>query len=265
MCCTVAMGSYAMEKALSEEAVEKAIVESGAVDQLTDSILKNSTGNMGGQWGETMKTILKSQAMTDFFSAYTAACLQSQISGEEPDAIGEDAMNQAFQQGIDECIANGSISMGEFERKAFDVALNLAMPALTSGINVVMEQLNLTSFVDPETAEKIETVQQITKPETRYAAIGLAVIICLLLLVLFWRSKAGLIWCGVVILLVAGLFELLSMALGKTVESTDGLLVLSTQMLYIMVSYGVQKIAVIGAIAGGICFPLCPVLRLISK
>ena len=117
----LALGSYAVTEAISEESVEKAIRETDAVGQLTDSIIQDNTVNLGGRYGEIMQTVLKSDAMTDFFTVYTARCLQSQIYGEEMEEVGADDLNMAFSRGMDECIEDGSIDMGEGERKLFDL------------------------------------------------------------------------------------------------------------------------------------------------
>lgn len=258
---SLVLGSYAVSKALSEEAIEKAIVETGAVDQLTDRILQENTSNLGGGWGDTMKSILKSDSMTEFFSAYTAKCLQGQIYNENYEEIGSDELNAAFQDGIDECIADGSINLSDFERKAFDTALNYSMPSLTKGINYVLEEMDLSSFVGDETAGQIETAKMLASPEVRYAALAASAILCLIIIIMFWRSKMGLIWCGVVILIAAAVFELFGFMLDGTVQSSGENIALSTRMLYVMVAYGLQKIAIIGGIAGAAAFPLCPILR----
>lgn len=83
----LALGSYAVSEAISEEGVEKAITETDAVGELTDNIIQQNTVNMGGVYGETMQAILKSDAMTDYFTEYTARCLQSQIYGEEMEEL----------------------------------------------------------------------------------------------------------------------------------------------------------------------------------
>ena len=172
----LALGSYAVSEAISEEGVEKAITETDAVGELTDNIIQQNTVNMGGVYGETMQAILKSDAMTDYFTEYTARCLQSQIYGEEMEELGSDDLNMAFSRGTDECIANGTITMNKGERAMFDTALNLAMPALTEGINYVLSQMNLTDFVDEETAEQIEMARTATSDEVRYGAAGIAIL-----------------------------------------------------------------------------------------
>lgn len=267
-----AMGAFAITQAVSEKSVEEAIVKTDAVNQLTDNILANSTVNMGGEYGQEMKEILKSQAMTDFFTAYTAACLQNQLAGEEGTAgsgyyneIGSDDLHQAFGHGIDECLQKGSISMDEGERQLFDAALNEAMPNLTEGINAVIQQMNLTSFVDEETDRNLQQARKITSPELRMAALALAAIACILLIVLRHERRTGLIWCGICILLVAGLLFVMSMMLSGTEEASTNFISLSERMMYIMVSYGAEKLAVMGGIAGGVLLVSGGIIKAVSR
>ncbi|MBE6029942.1 MAG: hypothetical protein E7226_07365 [Clostridiales bacterium] len=261
----LALGSYAVAETVSEDAVEKAITETDAVGKLTDNIIEHNTVNLGGVYGDTMQAILKSNAMTEFFTAYTTRCLQSQIYGEGMEEIGADDLNAAFSKGTDECIENGSISMDRGERALFDEALNTAMPNLTKGINFVLSQMNLTSFVDEDTASQIELARTATSTEVRYGATGIAILACVLLFALYWRSKFGMLLSGIMILVVAAFFFVLSMMIDQTVESSGTGLVLSRQMLYIMVSYGAQQAVRVGTIVGGAMIVGCPIFKLVFR
>ena len=260
----VALGSFAVGEAISEEGVREAIVESDAVGKLTDNIIQQNTINLGGEYGEVMKTVLKSDAMTEFFTEYTASCLQSQIYDKDMEEIGSDDLNQAFSRGMDECLANGSISMNEGERMIFDQALNMSMPALTYGINYVLGQMDLTDFVDEDMEQQVKMAQTAASEEVRYGAALVAIITCLLLLLLYWRSKMGLIVSGIVILAIAALLYLLSMMIEQTAGASGTDIVLSRQMLCIMITYGLGQAIALGAVAGGalvVGFPIFPSIR----
>ena len=262
---SLALGSYAVSEAISEDAVEEAITETDAVGQLTDNIIQHNTINLGGVYGETMQTVLKSDAMTAFFTEYTARCLQSQVYGEEMEEIGSDDLNMAFSQGMDECLANGTISMNEGERKMFDVALNAAMPNLTKGVNYVLSQMDLDAFVDEETAEQIEMARTATSDQVRYGAAGIAIMACLLIVVLYWRSKIGLIWCGAIILVIAAFMYILSMMIDQTMASSGDGIVLSRQMLYVMVTHGTIAAMKVSAVVGGAMIIAFPIFRLVFR
>ena len=262
---SLALGSYAVSEAISEDAVEEAITETDAVGQLTDNIIQHNTINVGGVYGETMQTVLKADAMTAFFTESTARCLQSQVYGEEMEEIGSDDLNMAFSQGMDECLANGTISMNEGERKMFDVALNAAMPNLTKGVNYVLSQMDLDAFVDEETAEQIEMARTATSAQVRYGAAGIAIMACLLIVVLYWRSKIGLIWCGAIILVIAAFMYILSMMIDQTMASSGDGIVLSRQMLYVMVTHGTIAAMKVGAVVGGAMIIAFPIFRLVFR
>ena len=151
------------------------------------------------------------------------------------------------------------------ERALFDEALNTAMPNLTKGINYVLSQMNLTSFVDEDTAKQIELARTATSTEVRYGAAGIAILACVLLFALYWRSKFGILLSGIMILIVAAFFFVLSMMIDQTVESSGTGLVLSRQMLYIMVSYGAQQAVRLGAIIGGAMIVGCPIFKLVFR
>ena len=260
----LALGSFAIGKAVSEDAVREAITKTDAVGQLTGNIIMHNTINLGGEYGETMQAILKSDAMTDFFTEYTAGSLQAQVYGGNMEEIGSDDLNAAFSRGMDECLANGTVSMDEGERMIFDQALNTSMPILTKGVNYVLEQMKLTDYVDEETSHQIEMVRAASSDEIRYGATGIAIMACILLIALYWRSKMGFFICGVIVLAVAAFFYLLSMMITQTLDA-GGSLVLSKQMLYVMISYGALAATRVGAVVGGAMIVACPVFKLRSR
>ena len=261
----LALGSFAVSRAVSEDAVRQAITETDAVGQLTDNIIMHNTINLGGEYGETMQAILKSDAMTDFFTAYTARSLQSQIYGGEMEEIGSDDLNAAFSRGMDECLANGSVTMDEGERMIFDQALNTAMPNLTKGVNYVLDQMRLTDYVDEDTAHQIELAKSATSDEVRYGAAGIAIMACLILIALYWRNKAGFLLSGVIVLFVAAFFFVLSIMIGQTMEAGGSSIVLSRKMLFVMVSYGSLAAVRIGAVCGAALIAACPVFKLLFR
>lgn len=261
----LALGSFAVSEAVSENAVEEAITKTDAVGKLTDNIIVRNTINLGGEYGDTMQAILKSDAMTEFFTEYTARSLQGQVYGEDMEEIGSDDLNQAFSRGMDECLANGTVTMDEGERMIFDQALNTAMPNLTEGVNFVLDQMSLSGFVDEDTEEQIEIAQAATSAEVRYGAAGIAIMACLVLIALYWRSKTGFLISGAIILAVAAFFYVLQMMIGQTLASSGTGIVLSRQMLYIMVSYGAMEAVRIGAIVGSALLVAFPLFRLLFR
>jgi len=261
----LALGAYAIAEAVSEDAVEQAITRTDAVGQLTGNIIARNTINLGGAYGEEMQTILKSDAMTEFFTAYTARSLHCQIYGGEMEEIGADDLNAAFSRGMDECLEKGTVTMGKGERSDFDEALNTSMPNLTKGVNYVLSQMKLTEYVEDDTGSQLELAKTITSDEVRYGAAGIAIMACVVLIALYWGSKFGLLLSGLLLLVVAAFFYMLSVMIGQTLDASGGSIVLSRQMLYVMVSYGALAAARAGAVTGCALCAACPAFKLLFK
>ena len=119
--------------------------------------------------------------------------------------------------------------------------------------------------VDEETAEQIEMARTATSDEVRYGAAGIAILACILLFALYWRSKSGMLLCGILILVVAALFYGVSMMIDKTVTADGAGLVLSRQMLYIMISYGATEAMKVGTVIGGAMIVACPIFKLVFR
>ena len=125
--------------------------------------------------------------------------------------------------------------------------------------------MSLTGFVDEDTAEQIEIARTATSDEVRYGAAGIAILACILLFALYWRSKFGMLLCGIMILVVAAFFYFMSMMIEQTMVADETGLILSRQMLYIMVSYGAAQAMKVGAVIGGAMIVACPVFKLVFR
>ena len=55
----LALGSFAVSRAVSEDAVRQAITETDAVGQLTGNIIIQNTINLGGEYGPEMQARLR--------------------------------------------------------------------------------------------------------------------------------------------------------------------------------------------------------------
>ena len=147
----------------------------------------------------------------------------------------------------------------------FDEALNTSMPNLTKGINYVLEQMSLKDFVDENLSKQIETARMGTSDEIRYGAAGIAILACILLIAIYWRSKFGILLSGIMVLVVAAFFYMLSMMIEQTLSSTGTNIVLSRQMLFIMVSYGAMQAMKAGAVIGGAMVVACPIFKILFR
>ena len=80
-----------------------------------------------------------------------------------------------------------------------------------------------------------------------------------------YYSKFGMLLSGIMVLVVAAFFYMLSMMIDQTLSSTGTNIVLSRQMLFIMVSYGATRAMKAGAVIGGAMIVACPIFKLVFR
>ena len=60
------MAAFAFDRALSEESLRKAVEENNLVEAMVEEALRESTVSMGGEYGEMVMSVMRTDAMTDF-------------------------------------------------------------------------------------------------------------------------------------------------------------------------------------------------------
>lgn len=105
----VTMGMFCIDKALTEDATEKAITNSSIVQELIDRALAENTVNGGGEYGEIASAVMETEAMTSFFTGYMTNAMRSAVYGETYEEIADDELMAAFSEGVDELNGRGSV------------------------------------------------------------------------------------------------------------------------------------------------------------
>ncbi len=97
----MAMGIFSVDRALSEETINKTIAETGIIDDLIDEALSDSTVSMAGSYGELVKSAMKTEAMNSFFAAYLTSAIRSEVYGEQYEEIADADVLDFYQYGYD--------------------------------------------------------------------------------------------------------------------------------------------------------------------
>lgn len=204
---SAAMGVFSIDRAVSEESVSKAMEETGIVQELTDEVISENTVNMGGKYGEVINGAIKTDAMNDFFSSYISTAIRSDVYGEPYEEIGSDDLMNAFSAAMDELKAENNIQITSEEEEIIRAAMLREIPDLTENINENIKKYDTTSI---DLGNEENSAQFLTQSTTKILTVVASIILCAIIIALFWRSKAGFIWCAVVF----GIAALIYMGLG---------------------------------------------------
>ncbi len=238
---SAAMGVFSIDRAVSEDSVSKAVKETGIVQELTDEVISENTVNMGGEYGEVIKAAMDTDAMNAFFSSYISSSVRSEIYGEEHEEIGSDELMNAFSSAIDELRASGQTDITSEEEEIIRTAILQEIADLTDSINekTYFDTTELTEGQD----EGLPGI--FTQTGMKLLTAAVSIVLCALLIALFWRSKVGFIWCAVVFGITALIYKCLSMiGGGDIIDVTSGSI--SEKFVITLLAEGFSDVAIAG-------------------
>lgn len=244
----MAMGIFSVDRALSEDTIKKSITESKVVDDVVNEALKDSTVSMGGAYGDLIKSAMKTDAMSGFLAAYLTSAVRSEIYGEQYEEIGQDDLMQAFSSAIDEMEDSGAIDISAQEESLIKELINRELPDLTANLNSIVSQYDaLDDEVLNDATSQAEASKSLLSRHAQIVMILISAALCLVLIALFWRSKAGFLWSAIVTGLVTGIYVILTLVGASGTLTAE----LSTADAFVLslLSNGFRDAAIAGGIA----------------
>lgn len=251
----VTMGTFCVDKALTEDATEKAITNSSIVQELIDTALTENTVNGGGEYGEIVSTVMKTEAMTSFFTGYMTNAMRSVVYGETYEEIADDELMAAFSAGVDELNVKGALNITPVEEELIKQQMQRQMPDLTADLNQIAEELK----VEPgDYDENIQSYRGFVNHGSQAVGIIICLLLCAVLFALFWRSKLGIVWCGIITLLTSVMLLLVYGGAGEMIDDTSAG---AGKFVMYLAQDGIKTVAIGGFAAAVVFFVLYIILK----
>lgn len=218
------VGLFSVDKALSEESLKESIKDSNIVQQLVDEVLAENTVNMGGKYGDITQAVFHSEPMNDFFAAYVTSAIRTELYGDPYEEVGSDELMSAFSQGVDEVNGSGQYEITTMEEEFLKQAMQTEVTDLTAKLNAQIGNYDtLGGELTEEAVQPDKSMQFFMSKKFRIISIIGFIVLCAGLIALYWKSKFGFLWCGIVIALGAGLFKGLEFTAGRSLlQSAHG-------------------------------------------
>lgn len=251
----VTMGMFCIDKALTEDAAEKAITNSSIVQELIDTALTENTVNGGGEYGEIASAVMKTEAMTSLFTGYMTNAMRSAVYGESYEEIADDELMAAFSAGVDELNGKGTLNITPVEEELIKQQMQRHIPDLTANLNQIAEELK----VEPgDYDENIQSYQGFVSHGSQAVGIIICLLLCAVLFALFWISKLGIVWCGIITALASAMMLLVYGGAGEVIDDTAAV---AGKFVMYLAQDGIKTVAIGGFAAAAVFFVLYIVLR----
>ncbi len=260
-----AMGLFAVDEALSEESLKESMRDSDIIEQLVDEALAENTVNMGGKYGEITQAVFRTEPMRDFFTAYLTSAIRTELYGEPYEEVAYDELMAAFSQGVDEVNASGQYEITAMEADFLKQAMQAEAPDLTAKLNAQIGRYEaISGDLTEQATQPDELMQKLMSGGSRAAALAACVLLCAGLIALYWKSKFGFLWCGIVTALAASVYGGLTIVVNKMLLSAESVSA-SEEMTLSMITEGFRTVALAGAALAVIFIVLFAVLKGIDR
>ena len=251
------MGLFAVNKAASEDSVRGALDESGVVEQLVDEAISEGTVNMGGEYGEMMQAVFRTEPVKDFFAVYVSAAVNTQLFGDEYEEIADDDLMRAFSDGIDEVNETGAYEITPLEGELLRQAMQREIPDLTATLNSQVSRYDtLDGDVSNAALNSYGENTFIMSDAARALSMAVCVVIAAAVAALCWRSRLGFLWCAVTMALASLIYMGLAVLMSAVTmpSATD-------QMACIMAENGFGAVWPVGMIIAAVFLAAFIILR----
>lgn len=260
-----AMGLFAVDEALSEGSLKESMRDSNIIEQLVDEVLADNTVNMGGAYGEITQAVFRTAPMRDFFTAYLTSAIRTELYGEPYEEVAYDELMAAFSQGVDEVNASGQYEITAMEADFLKQAMQAEAPDLTAKLNAqVGHYETISGGLTEQAAQPDELMQRLMSSGSRAVALAACALLFAGLIALYWRSKFGFLWCGIVTALAALLYGGLAVIAKKAILSAASVSA-SEEMALSMITEGFGTVALAGAALAMIFIVLFAVLKAVDR
>ena len=261
------MAAFVCDRSFDSESVTKAIRQTNFTQQLYEQALSTSdqAGNKKAQ--EVLKQAFATDTATRFMGEYASSAIDSVLYGKQVNQITKKDLSRLTSEGLDELSKQSGVEIPASQRKKAMDYVNANGSSIVSEINNTLPVLQEEALSDSSDMAAIYQVQTFLGAPVRAALIVVCLILGILLIALFMRSKLGFIWWAAVSFILGAVFLLLgtssSMLRSYIQESGEG--TAFSALMTDMFSRGFTSVGVAALVLTLLLVAICILSRKISK
>ncbi len=203
------MAAFSCDKSFSADSVTKAIQETDFTQQLYDQALAQSNQAADEKVQEFLQSALKTDKASELIGDYASSAIGSILYGKEYSQFTKEDLNNLASDSLDELEkASGGLMTEAQKQQAMDY-VNANGDQLVKEINDTLPVLESAAGVSSDEMAAISQVQKMLGAPVRAAMAAACLILGIILIALFWRSKLGFVWWAMVSFITGGVFVLL--------------------------------------------------------
>lgn len=200
------MSGFACDKSFSPKAVTKAIQETNFTQELYQQTLKNSNANSNEQVQEFLQKALQTDTASQLVGRYASSAIGSVLYGQEFTRFTKKDLMDLTSDSLEELDKSTGGMLTDKQKQAALGYVRANGNALVDEINKTLPVLEQTASLDNEEMAAIAKAQRLLSAPVRAALGGTCLILGIILIALFWRSRLGFLWWAAISVLLGAVF-----------------------------------------------------------
>ncbi len=203
------MGGFACDISFSAKSVTKAVQDTNFTKVLYDQAVEQSGADANPQAQEFLEKALETDAASQLVGSYASSAIGSVLYGREYAQFTKKDLMDLTSDSLDELDKSTGGVLTDDQKQAAMNYVRTKGDSLVAEMNKTLPVLEQTAAMDSEEAAAIAKVQRLFSPPVRAMLAGISMVLGVLLIALFWRSRLGFLWWAIVSFILAAVFLLL--------------------------------------------------------
>lgn len=261
------MGAFACDRSFSADSVTKAIQETNFTKEIYEQALSASDQAADEKVQSFLMQAMGTETASKAIGQYASSAINSVLYGEQFNQFTLEDLNRLAEDSLNELSSQTGVTISDSQKKQVLKYVNKNGPEIVNEINNTLPVLENDASMNSSDLAAISQVQTFLGTPIRIALCAVCLILGIILIALFWRSKLGYIWwafisfiLGSVFLLLGTSSNMLSSYIQDTGEGTAFSLLLTG-----MFSRGFTFVGIAVLILMVVLIAICLVSRSISK
>lgn len=200
------MGGFACDKSFSPKAVTKAVQETNFTEELYKQTLKNSDAKSNQQVQEFLEKALRTDTASQLVGRYASSAIGSVLYGQEFTRFTKKDLMDLTSDSLEELDRSTGGMLTDEQKQAAMGYVRANGNALVEEINRTLPVLEQTAAMDSQEMAAIAKAQRMLSAPVRAALGGACMILGVILIALFWRSRLGFLWWAAISFILGAAF-----------------------------------------------------------
>lgn len=191
-------GIISCNKSISRDAIAESIQNTDFTQQLCQQVLQKGSRKADEKTLAFLKEALKTETASRFMGEYAASSIDSMLHGTEVKAFTKEDLQDLTDDSLEELSSKSGIPVSSAQKKLVTGYIDKNADYIVKSVNHTLLSNSPAAVSGTDNKHALEQIRFMLSPSVSIFLSGFCLILGILLILLFWKSRLGFIWWAVI-------------------------------------------------------------------